>query len=56
VFHALQLSQNGLDYLFVRSLTWSNDWPVIGSSTDATSEADHPTTKQGRRTSRSHTR
>jgi arabinan endo-1,5-alpha-L-arabinosidase len=35
VFHALQLSQNGLDYLFVRSLTWSNDWPVIGTSTVA---------------------
>jgi arabinan endo-1,5-alpha-L-arabinosidase len=33
VFHALQLSQNGLDYLFVRSLTWANDWPVIGTST-----------------------
>ncbi len=33
VFHALQLQQNGLDYLFVRSLTWSNDWPVIGTST-----------------------
>jgi arabinan endo-1,5-alpha-L-arabinosidase len=35
VFHALNLSQNGLDYLFVRSLTWSNDWPVIGTSTVA---------------------
>jgi arabinan endo-1,5-alpha-L-arabinosidase len=35
VFHALQLSQNGLDYLFVRSLTWANDWPVIGTSTVA---------------------
>ena len=35
VFHALQLSQNGLDYLFVRSLTWSNNWPVIGTSTVA---------------------
>jgi arabinan endo-1,5-alpha-L-arabinosidase len=56
VFHALMLSQNGLDYLFVRSLTWSNDWPVIGSSTDAGSDADRPTTKPGRRTSRSHTR
>jgi arabinan endo-1,5-alpha-L-arabinosidase len=33
VFHALLLSQNGLDYLFVRSLTWPNDWPVIGTST-----------------------
>ena len=56
VFHALQLSQNGLDYLFVRSLAWSNDWPVIGSSTDASSEADHPRTKQGRSTSGLHTR
>jgi arabinan endo-1,5-alpha-L-arabinosidase len=56
VFHALQLSQNGLDYLFVRSLAWSNDWPVIGSSTDASSEADRPTTKQGRRIYRLHTR
>ncbi|MGA3092787.1 MAG: family 43 glycosylhydrolase [Terriglobales bacterium] len=33
VFHALLLSQNGLDYLFVRSLTWANGWPVIGTST-----------------------
>ncbi|MGA8273578.1 MAG: family 43 glycosylhydrolase [Candidatus Sulfotelmatobacter sp.] len=32
VFHALQLSQNGLDFLFVRSLSWVNGWPVIGSS------------------------
>src|ERR1700677_572171 len=56
VFHALQLSQNGLDYLFVRSLAWSNDWPVIGSSTDAGSDADHPATKQGRRASGSHAR
>jgi arabinan endo-1,5-alpha-L-arabinosidase len=46
VFHALQLAQNGLDYLFVRSLTWTNDWPVIGTSTDASSEA-----KKGHRTS-----
>jgi arabinan endo-1,5-alpha-L-arabinosidase len=56
VFHALQLSQNGLDYLFVRSLAWSNDWPVIGSSTDAGSDADRPPTKPGRRTSKSHAR
>ena len=33
VFHALRLSQNGLDYLFVRSLSWTNGWPVIGDST-----------------------
>ena len=32
VFHALRISQNYLDYLFVRSLTWSNGWPVIGTS------------------------
>jgi arabinan endo-1,5-alpha-L-arabinosidase len=38
VFHALLLSQNGLDYLFVRSLNWTNNWPVIGSSTDAGSD------------------
>jgi arabinan endo-1,5-alpha-L-arabinosidase len=37
VFHALALSQNGLDYLFVRSLTWANGWPVIGTSTTAVS-------------------
>ena len=28
-FHALNLNQNGLDYLFVNSLTWTNNWPVI---------------------------
>jgi arabinan endo-1,5-alpha-L-arabinosidase len=38
VFHALMLSQNGLDYLFLRSLTWANDWPVIGTATDPSSE------------------
>jgi arabinan endo-1,5-alpha-L-arabinosidase len=38
VFHALMLSQNGLDYLFVRSLTWTNGWPVIGTSTEPGSE------------------
>lgn len=32
VFHALGLQQNGLGYLFVRSLTWSNGWPVVGTS------------------------
>jgi arabinan endo-1,5-alpha-L-arabinosidase len=35
VFHALLLSQNGLDYLFVRSLGWADDWPVIGTSTES---------------------
>ena len=39
VLHALQLSQNGLDFLFVRSLTWTNDWPVIGNSTVPGSDA-----------------
>jgi arabinan endo-1,5-alpha-L-arabinosidase len=29
VFHALSVAQNGLDYLFVNSLTWPNDWPQI---------------------------
>ncbi len=28
-FHALSNVQNGLDYLFVKSLTWPNDWPSI---------------------------
>jgi len=38
VFHALNLSQNGLDYLFVRSLTWdNNNWPVIGTTTSGSS-------------------
>jgi arabinan endo-1,5-alpha-L-arabinosidase len=68
VFHALLLSQNGLDYLFVRSLTWANDWPVIGTSTDPSSEASSEdssendvrttlrTTEKGRRPSGSQTR
>jgi hypothetical protein len=57
VFHALMLSQNGLDYLFVRSLTWTNDWPVIGTSTDPNSEEGSENnlrvTKNGRRISES---
>lgn len=32
VFHALDLQQNGLDYLFVRSLSFASGWPVIGNS------------------------
>lgn len=56
VFHALMLSQNGLDYLFVRSLTWTNDWPVIGTSTDSRSESDFHATSPGRSTSGSRTR
>lgn len=48
VFHALLLSQNGLDYLFVRSLTWANDWPVIGTSTDSDAVGSRPTKKKGK--------
>ncbi len=43
-FHALNLTQNGLDYLFVRSLTWVNDWPVIGTSTASSSDTTAATT------------
>jgi arabinan endo-1,5-alpha-L-arabinosidase len=32
VFHALNLQQNGLDYLWAAPVTWSNDWPVIQPS------------------------
>jgi hypothetical protein len=32
VFHALDLRKNGLDFLFVRSLSFANGWPVIGNS------------------------
>lgn len=32
VFHALNLAQNGLDYLFVRSLSFPNGWPLIGTT------------------------
>lgn len=28
-FHALNLAQNGLDYLYVNSITWTNGWPTI---------------------------
>jgi len=28
-FHALAVKQNGLDYMFVNSLTWPSDWPAI---------------------------
>jgi arabinan endo-1,5-alpha-L-arabinosidase len=48
VFHALSLSQNGLDFLFVRSLTWFNDWPVIGSSTESGS-LSHRRVRKGTR-------
>jgi arabinan endo-1,5-alpha-L-arabinosidase len=55
VFHALLLSESGLDFLFVRSLTWTNDWPVIGNSTDPSSETDVPAIKKGYRASGPHT-
>lgn len=29
VFHALNMSQNGAPYLWVKSITWENDWPVV---------------------------
>lgn len=48
VFHALNLSQNGLDYLFVRSLAWASGWPVIGTSTDPGSEDKHRMARKGK--------
>jgi arabinan endo-1,5-alpha-L-arabinosidase len=39
-FHALNLTQNGLDYLFVRSLTFPNGWPAIGDSTVTATATD----------------
>lgn len=30
-FHALSNTQNGFDYLFVKSLTWPSDWPLIAN-------------------------
>ena len=36
VFHALKISANYLDYLFVRSLDFSSGWPVIGNTTAST--------------------
>jgi len=30
VFHALDLSRNGVPVLFMKSITWTSDWPVIG--------------------------
>jgi len=32
VFHALDLQQDGRDYLFVRSLSFADGWPRIGNS------------------------
>jgi len=31
VFHALDLARNGVPVLFMKPLTWTNDWPVIGN-------------------------
>jgi hypothetical protein len=30
VFHALNLAQNGTPCLWLKTLTWTNDWPSIG--------------------------
>ena len=30
VFHALDLSRNGVPVLFMKGITWPSDWPVIG--------------------------
>jgi hypothetical protein len=29
VFHALHLTENGAMYMWVKDLTWTNDWPSI---------------------------
>jgi arabinan endo-1,5-alpha-L-arabinosidase len=31
VFHALHMTENGALYLWLKNLTWTNDWPSIGS-------------------------
>jgi arabinan endo-1,5-alpha-L-arabinosidase len=38
-YHALNLTQNGLDYLFVRSLSFDTGWPVIGATSVSTPSA-----------------
>jgi arabinan endo-1,5-alpha-L-arabinosidase len=48
VFHALLLSQNGLDDLFVRSLSWVDDWPVIGTSTASSAVRSRRATKKSK--------
>jgi len=30
VFHALKLNENGAMYMWLKNLSWTNDWPVIG--------------------------
>ncbi|HKO10801.1 MAG TPA: arabinan endo-1,5-alpha-L-arabinosidase [Acidobacteriaceae bacterium] len=30
VFHALKLNENGAMYMWLKGLSWTNDWPVIG--------------------------
>jgi arabinan endo-1,5-alpha-L-arabinosidase len=29
VFHALQMTQQGAPYLWVKHISWQNDWPVL---------------------------
>lgn len=29
VFHALKLTQNGMQYLWLKPITWKDDWPVL---------------------------
>lgn len=31
VFHALHMTENGALYVWLKNLTWTNDWPTIGS-------------------------
>lgn len=37
VFHAQNLSENGTPHVWLKSLTWTNDWPVLA---DVTSSAE----------------
>ena len=29
VFHALKMTENGAPYLWVKHISWQNDWPVL---------------------------
>ncbi len=29
VFHALKMTENGAPYLWVKQISWQNDWPVL---------------------------
>lgn len=31
IFHALKMNENGAMYMWLKSLNWVNDWPVIGN-------------------------